>query len=223
MGYSAFGASSSTSDCNGHGTHVAGTIGGTTYGVAQSVLLVPVRVLDCKGSGTTDGVIAGLDWVTAQTARPAVANMSLGGSASTALDNAVNALINSGVTVVVAAGNSRTDACKSSPARVPAAITVAASDINDVFASFSNYGPCVDIIAPGVSITSAWWTSTTAINTISGTSMASPHVAGVVARLLSSSSTNASNKNPVDYSVTGVVKKIRIGTVNKLLNLSKTL
>lgn len=222
-GYSAFGASSSTSDCNGHGTHVAGTIGGTTYGVAQSVLLVPVRVLDCKGSGTTDGVIAGLDWVTAQTARPAVANMSLGGSASTALDNAVNALINSGVTVVVAAGNSRADACKSSPARVPAAITVAASDINDVFASFSNYGPCVDIIAPGVSITSAWWTSTTAINTISGTSMASPHVAGVVARLLSNSNTSATKKNPVDYSVTGVVKKIRIGTVNKLLNLSKTL
>jgi len=222
-GFSAIGASSNTTDCNGHGTHVAGTIGGTTYGVAQNVSLVPVKVLDCNGSGSTIGVIAGLEWVTKQTARPAVANMSLGGRASTALDSAVSALVASGVTVVVAAGNSRADACKSSPARVPSAITVAASDQNDVFASFSNYGSCVDIIAPGVNITSAWWTGTTATATISGTSMASPHVAGVVARLLSSSSTLAVSKNPVTYSVTGVVKKIRIGTVNKLLNLNATL
>ena len=218
-GYSAIGAISNTTDCNGHGTHVAGTIGGTNYGVAQNVSLVPVRVLDCNGSGSTTGVIAGLEWVTANAVKPAVANMSLGGGASTALDNAVSALVASGVTVVVAAGNSRADACKSSPARVPSAITVAASDKNDVFASFSNYGSCVDIIAPGVNITSAWWTSSTATGTISGTSMASPHVAGVVARLLSNTS-SADSKDPVAYSVNGVVKKVRIGTVNKFLNLA---
>lgn len=182
-GYSAI--AGGTEDCNGHGTHVAGTIGSSGYGVAKNVQLIPVRVLDCSGSGTISGVIAGLDWVAAQNVSGArVANMSLGGGASSALDSAVNGLISKGVSVVVAAGNSSADACKSSPARVPAAITVAASTINDALASYSNRGSCVDIIAPGSSILSAWHTSSTATNTISGTSMAAPHVAGTIALLL---------------------------------------
>ncbi len=171
-------------DCNGHGTHVAGTAGGATYGVAKSVTLVAVRVLDCSGSGSTSGVIAGVDYVAAQSARPAVANMSLGGGSSTALDNAVATAINSGVSFAVAAGNSRRDACNFSPARVPGALTVGATTNTDVRASFSNFGRCLDLFAPGSSITSAWYTSPTATATISGTSMASPHVAGVVAQFL---------------------------------------
>lgn len=174
-----------TEDCNGHGTHVAGTIGSSTYGVAKSVALVPVRVLDCNGSGSISGVIAGVDWVASQASVGIkVANMSLGGGASSALDAAVNGLISKGTTVVVAAGNNGANACNYSPARVPAAITVAASTSSDSFASFSNRGSCVDIIAPGSSILSTWHTSTTALNTISGTSMASPHVAGAVALFL---------------------------------------
>jgi len=171
-----------TQDCNGHGTHVAGTIGSATYGVAKSVSLVPVRVLDCNGSGTVSGVIAGIDWVSSQAVGGLkVANMSLGGGASTAIDTAVNTLINRGVTVVVAAGNNGANACNYSPARVPGAITVASSTSSDGFSSFSNRGSCVDIIAPGSAIQSTWHTSTTATNVISGTSMASPHVAGTVA------------------------------------------
>jgi subtilisin family serine protease len=171
-----------TEDCNGHGTHVAGTIGSATFGVAKSVQLVPVRVLDCNGSGTISGVIAGVDWVASQTSVGVkVANMSLGGGASSALDAAVEGLISKGTTVVVAAGNSGANACNYSPARVPAAITVAASTSSDALASYSNRGSCVDIIAPGSSIVSTWHTSSSATNTISGTSMASPHVAGAVA------------------------------------------
>jgi len=173
-----------TEDCNGHGTHVAGTLGGTVHGVAKKVMLVPVRVLGCDGSGTLSGVIAGVDWVAAQTHRPAVANMSLGGGASTAMDAAVNAAITAGVTMVVAAGNSNANACNFSPARVPAAITVGATTTSDARASYSNIGSCVDLFAPGSSITSAWSTSNTAVSTISGTSMASPHVAGVAAQVL---------------------------------------
>jgi subtilisin family serine protease len=204
-----------TEDCNGHGTHVAGTIGGTVHGVAKDVLLVPVRVLDCKGSGTTSGVIAGINYVITAAAgnqTKSVANMSLGGGASRTLDTAVNNLINSGVTVVVAAGNSRADACKSSPARVPAAITVAASDSNDAFASFSNRGKCIDIIAPGVAITSTWLNGGT--NTISGTSMAAPHVAGAVARYLEKNSTTAAL---ITDSVQNVIKSVPRGTPNKFL------
>jgi len=176
----------SADDCNGHGTHVAGTVGGTTYGVAKSVALVGVRVLNCAGSGTTAGVIAGIDWVTGHHAAgaPAVANMSLGGGVSTALDNAVNASIADGVSYAVAAGNSNANACNASPARVPDALTIGATDSTDRRASFSNRGNCVDWFAPGVSITSAWFSSNTATNTISGTSMATPHTAGVAALFL---------------------------------------
>lgn len=168
-------------DCNGHGTHVAGTVGGQIYGVAKGVNLVAVRVLNCSGSGTTTGVIAGVDWVTKYHAANSVANMSLGGGLSTALDTAVNNSINAGVTYAVAAGNSNRDACKFSPARVPAAITVGATTSTDARASYSNYGACLDIFAPGSSITSAWIDSDDDTHTISGTSMATPHVAGAAA------------------------------------------
>lgn len=172
-----------TSDCNGHGTHVAGTVGGIKYGVAKEVTLVPVRVLNCNGSGTSSGVIAAVNWVSNNAALPAVANMSLGGSASQSLDDAVNASINKGITYVVAAGNENQDACNVSPARVKAAITVGATNSSDARASFSNYGSCVDIFAPGVGIPSAWYTGDNSAATLNGTSMAAPHVAGVVALL----------------------------------------
>jgi subtilisin family serine protease len=184
----------SADDCHGHGTHVAGTVGGSTYGVAKGVSLVAVRVLNCSGSGTTSGVIAGVDWVTGNHtgANPAVANMSLGGGASSALDTAVANSIADGVSYAIAAGNGNQagraqDACKSSPARVAAAMTVSATDSTDKKASWANYGSCVDLFAPGVSITSAWYTSNSATNTISGTSMATPHVAGVAALYLQGS------------------------------------
>ena len=184
-GYSAFKDRNKTEDCNGHGTHVAGTVGGNLYGVAKSVRLIPIRVLDCRGSGTNSGVVAGMDHVVANhSTRPAVANMSLGGGGSTAIDAAVQRMINDGVVVVVAAGNSNVDACNSSPARAAGAITVGATTSTDARASYSNFGSCLDIFAPGSSITSAWHTSRTAKNTISGTSMASPHVAGVAALIL---------------------------------------
>ncbi|MGI9075907.1 MAG: S8 family peptidase [Gemmatimonadaceae bacterium] len=176
-------------DCNGHGTHVAGTVGGSRYGVAKGVKLVAVRVLNCAGSGSTSGVIAGVDWVTRNHTERAVANMSLGGGASTALDAAVRTSIVSGVTYGIAAGNGNSagiaqNACNTSPARVVEAITVSATDRTDRKASWANYGSCLDIFAPGVGITSAWYTSTTATATISGTSMATPHVVGVAALYL---------------------------------------
>ena len=173
-----------TEDCNGHGTHVAGTVGGTTYGVAKDVNLVPVRVLDCRGSGTWSGVIDGMDWVVAHKNGPSVANMSLGGGANASIDAAIKRMTDAGVTTVVAAGNDTADACTTSAARAESAITVGATDKTDTLASFSNFGSCVDILAPGVGITSAWYRSDTQTNTISGTSMASPHVAGAAALVL---------------------------------------
>lgn len=183
-GFDAVTSGGTAEDCHGHGTHVAGTVGGTTWGVAKSVQLYAVRVLNCQGSGTNSGVIAGVDWVAANHVKPAVANMSLGGGASTALDAAVANAVASGVTFVVAAGNSNANACNYSPARAASAITVGSTTSTDARSSFSNYGTCVDLFAPGSSITSAWHTTNTATNTISGTSMASPHVAGAAALYL---------------------------------------
>jgi subtilisin family serine protease len=207
-------------DCNGHGTHVAGTVGGTVYGVAKQVTLHGVRVLNCSGSGSNSGVIAGVDWVTQNRINPAVANMSLGGGVSSALDNAVANSISSGVTYAVAAGNSNANACNYSPARTASAITVGSTTSTDARSSFSNYGTCLDIFAPGSSITAAWYTSNTATNTISGTSMASPHVAGVAALYLqanpNASPTTVRNAI-VNGGTTGVVTGAGSGSPNILL------
>jgi subtilisin family serine protease len=184
VGYDAIGDGWYGQDCHGHGTHVAGTAGGSTYGAAKGVALVSVRVLDCYGNGTWSGVIAGVDWVTANRATYSVANMSLGGGANTAVDQAVQNSINAGVTYVVAAGNNNAPACNYSPARVSAALTVGSVNSSDARASTSNYGSCLDLFAPGVNITSTWSTGDYATHTISGTSMASPHVAGVAAMYL---------------------------------------
>lgn len=183
-GFNAVNDKAGTTDCNGHGTHVAGIVGGALYGVAKSATLVPVRVLDCSGSGSVSDVMAGLDWILqdhSQSATPAVVNMSLGGYASSALDAEVQLLIESGLTTVVAAGNNNEDACNASPARVPAAITVGASNESDQRASFSNYGGCVDLFAPGTGILGAWYSSPTAAAITSGTSSAAPFVSGVAA------------------------------------------
>jgi subtilisin family serine protease len=169
-------------DCNGHGTHVAGIVGAASYGVANQVRLRAVRVLNCTGSGSTSGVIAGVDWVRLNRTNPAVANMSVGGGLSSAMNTAVNNLANSGVFISVGSGAENQNACNVSPASAASAMTVAASTSTDAKASYSNYGSCVDIYAPGSSITSTWYTSTTATNTISGTSMAAPHAAGAAAR-----------------------------------------
>ena len=172
------------SDCNGNCTHLAGTVGGATYGVATAVTLVAVRNVNCQGSASVAQVVAGIDWVTANAVKPAVALLTLGAPANATLDAAVRRSIASGVTYVVASGASNSDACRFSPARIPAAITVSATDRTDTRASFTNIGTCVDIFAPGVAITSAWWTGDTATATLSGSSMAAAHVAGVVALLL---------------------------------------
>ncbi|MFF3290825.1 S8 family peptidase [Streptomyces sp. NPDC003023] len=212
-------------DCNGHGTHVAGTTAGSTYGVAKAASVVGVRVLDCNGSGTWSGVIAGVDWVTANAVKPAVANMSLGGGASDSVDAAVQNSIASGVSYAIAAGNGNQggraqDACRYSPARVPEALTVGATDKTDTKSSWSNYGTCVDLFAPGVGITSAWSTGDTATNTISGTSMATPHVAGAAALYLAGHPT----ADPAQVSdavsantTTGVVQNAGNGSPNRLL------
>jgi aqualysin 1 len=184
--YSSVKGKSSTDDCNGHGTHVAGTVGGSTYGIAKDVKLYAVRVLDCDGSGSYSAVIAGIDWVTAHRQLPAVANMSLGGGKSQPLNDAVQGSIAAGITYAVAAGNSNYDACSFSPASTPAALTVGATTRQDAQAYYSNWGTCVDVYAPGDSITSAWNTSDDASAIKRGTSMAAPHVAGAAALYLES-------------------------------------
>ncbi|MFF2508563.1 S8 family peptidase [Streptomyces sp. NPDC058067] len=221
-GYDAVDGDTTAQDGNGHGTHVATTIAGSTYGVAKKAKIVAVRVLDNNGSGTTAGVIAGIDWVTAHHSGPSVANLSLGGGASTTLDNAVKKSIASGVTYAVAAGNSGVDASTSSPARVAEAITVGATDSSDTKASWSNYGSVLDVFAPGVSITAGWNTSDTATNTISGTSMATPHVAGAAAVYLAghTSATPAQVASALTGGATsGVVKSPGSGSPNKLLKI----
>jgi len=218
--YTAINDGRGTADCSGHGTHVAGTLGASAYGVAKKVTLFAVRVLDCSGTGSTSGVIAGVDWVTTHRIRPAVANMSLSGGASSSLDTAIRNSIAAGVTYVVAAGNSTMSASSFSPARVAEAITVGSSRSTDARSSFSNVGSVVDIFAPGSSITSAWSTSDTATNTISGTSMASPHVAGVAARYLQthpSASPAAVRTAIVNASTKGRLTGIPIGTSNRLV------
>ena len=214
--YDAFGGTGA--DCNGHGTHVAGTIGGTTYGVAKSAYLRGVRVMDCNGSGSTSGIIAGVDWVRTNHVKPAVANLSIGGGYSATLNTAVTNLSNAGVFVAVAAGNSNSDACNYSPASASAVFTTASSERTDARRSTSNYGSCVDGYAPGGSITSTWIGGAT--NTISGTSMASPHVAGVAALYknaygdVSSSSIDTWIKN---NATAGVITGNPAGTPNRLL------
>ncbi|MQT02303.1 S8 family peptidase [Streptomyces jumonjinensis] len=226
VGTDTVGGGQNGQDCNGHGTHVAGTVGGTTWGVAKNVNLIAVRVLNCQGSGTNAGVIAGVDWVTANARKPAVANMSLGGGANATLDSAVQRSIAAGISYAVAAGNgdifgTPQNACNYSPARVPQAITVGATDRTDRRASFSNFGTCLDLFAPGVSITSAWGTNNTATNTISGTSMAAPHVAGVAALHLAANpaATPAQIRDAIVNNATNnKVTDPRTGSPNKLLH-----
>ncbi|MDB5873602.1 MAG: alkaline serine protease [Ramlibacter sp.] len=219
-GFSSVPDANGTNDCAGHGTHVAGTVGGSTWGVARQVSLIPVRVLDCNGSGSWSGVIAGIDWVANSPLRPAVANMSLGGGVSASVNAAVAAAVARGVTMVVAAGNDNRTACNASPAGEPTAITVGATTSADARASFSNFGSCVDIFAPGANITSAWNTSASATNTISGTSMASPHVAGVAALALQGNPT-ASPAAVASYLVAQAsvnkLSSIGSGSPNRLL------
>lgn len=207
------------SDCNGHGTHVAGLAGGTKYGVAKLVRLVGVKVLNCSGSGTMAGVIAGVDWVTAHhVPGRSVANMSLGGGATPALDDAVNHMVESGVFVSVAAGNNNANACNFSPARAPSAFTTAASDSSDRKATFSNYGPCVDAYAPGVAVASDWLSGGS--NTISGTSMAAPLVAGIAALYLSGHVSTPAGTSTwiIEHAITGAITGNPSDTANRLID-----
>ena len=222
-GFSAIADDRGTTDCNGHGTHVAGVAGGSNYGVATSATLVPVRVLDCNGSGSLSTLLAGLDWVLQDQAlspRPAVVNMSLSGDASSALDTEVNLLLAAGLTTVVAAGNGNDDACRTSPARVPGALTIGATTEADQRAAFSNYGGCVDLFAPGTNILSAWYSSPTATAVSSGTSSAAPFVAGVAALYLEKfpgASPGTVSQTILSQATLDVLGSIGAGSPNRLL------
>ncbi|MFC5110461.1 S8 family peptidase [Kibdelosporangium philippinense] len=220
-GFDAITSGGTANDCHGHGTHVAGTVGGSQYGVAKGVQLYAVRVLSCSGSGTTAQVVAGVDWVTANHRKPAVANMSLGGGANTSIDAAVRRSIAAGVTYAIASGNSDgANACSFSPARVTEAITVNASTNTDARASFSNIGNCTDLFAPGQSIVSSWIGSNTATNNISGTSMATPHVAGAAALYLSTAPTATPaqvQSTLISRSTPNVITNAGTGSPNRLL------
>jgi subtilisin family serine protease len=220
-GFDAITSGGSASDCHGHGTHVAGTAAGSSFGVAKGARIFSVRVLSCTGGGTTSQIVAGINWVTNNHIKPAVANMSLGGSGTnTTMNNAVANSINAGVSYAIAAGNSNANACNFSPAQVSTAITVGSTQSNDARSSFSNFGTCVNIFAPGTSITSAWHSSNSATNTISGTSMAAPHVAGAAALVLSAnpsfSPAQVMNRLISD-ATTGVISNVGSGSPNRLL------
>lgn len=214
-----------TADANGHGTHTAGIAAGTQFGVAKAATLVAVRVLDAKGAGPVSGIISGIDWVTANHTTPAVANMSLGGGASAAIDASVAASIASGVTYTIAAGNANADACGTSPARVPTALTVGATTkVDSRDTAYSNFGPCLDMFAPGTGILSDFNTSDTATMTLSGTSMAAPHVAGVAAQFLQ----NNPKATPAQVATAligmadqGVLANIGAGSPNLLLHTNQ--
>ncbi len=213
-----------TSDCNGHGTHVSSTAVGTEYGVAKDATVAPVRVLNCAGAGSNSDVIAGVDWVAENHQAPAVANMSLGGGNSDALDRAVRGAIEEGVTFVVAAGNDDADACSGSPNRVAEAVTVGSTNRNDQRSSFSNHGSCLDLFAPGSNITAAWYQSDNDTNTISGTSMASPHVAGNAALMLAADgqlTPAAVHQALVQQSTANVLSGIKAGSPNLLLRVQQ--
>ncbi len=222
-GFNAMADAGGTVDCNGHGTHVAGVIGGSYFGVAKSVTLVPVRVLDCTGTGTTSTLLAGLDWVLqdhAQSSAPAVVNMSLAGDGSSAIDTEVNSLLAAGITTVVAAGNDNMDACAKSPARVPGALTVGASTENDERAAFSNYGTCVDIFAPGTNVWSDWYSSPTTTALCSGTSESAPFVAGVAALVLEqypTASPTTVSQTVLSQATLDTLSGVGTGSPNRLL------
>ncbi len=214
-----------TTDCNGHGTHVAGTAVGTIYGVAKKATVHAVRVLGCDGSGSNSGVIAGVDWVTANAIKPAVGNMSLGGGDSAALDTAVRNAIASGVAMAVAAGNSNNDACSGSPNKVPTAITVGSTTNTDARSSFSSFGSCLDLYAPGSNITSADYRNNTGSSVLSGTSMAAPHVAGAAALVLARNTAATPQQlrdTLVAEATSGVVTDAKAGSPNKLLYVANT-
>ncbi|WPB73030.1 Ig-like domain-containing protein [Archangium violaceum] len=220
-GFDSIGDGLGTEDCRGHGTHVAGTVGGTTVGVAKDVLIHPVRVLNCEGEGTLEQVLAGIDWIAAHHEKPAVANLSLGGEATQALDDSVAATIAAGVTFVVAAGNDGWEACSTSPAREPQALTVGATDEYDMRAWFSNYGTCVDLFAPGQGILSAWFTGDTDMEYADGTSMATPHVSGAVALYLEGHPTATPtevNEEIIARSTPDSVIEPGLGSPNRLLH-----
>ena len=220
FGFDAINDGQGMTDCNGHGTHNAGVVGGRTYGVAKSVQLISVRVLNCQGTGSISQVIAGIDWVTAHAVKPAVVNLTLGSSLSPALNTAVTNSINSGVVYALAAGSSASDACQFSPGSVPDGLTVGASDMTDKKASFSNIGTCSDLFAPGVNIKSAWRTSNTATSTLSGTTPATAHVAGAAAIYLAAHPTATPitvNNAVIANATTGKLTSIGTGSPNRLL------
>lgn len=225
-GYDALTPGATPVDCQGHGTHVAGIVAGTTYGVAKGATIHAVRVLDCKGTSTTASLLAGIEWVKGNHATPAVVNLSISGPGSTAVDSAIANSIAATIPYVVSAGNTGTSACETTPGRVTPAITVAASDINDVSASFTNNGPCVDLYAPGVTVPSASFRATPGNVLMSGTSMSAAHVAGLVARILEvtpQATPAVLNELVLRDATPGKLQRVPVTTPNLMLFATPTL